>query len=199
MYLFTKVSSHGNTDCPPKVCSSPAFSEQWLSLRGTSWDSPLQCAEAGIFSNVTAASCLWEIYSGNKIVLDCCSNKVRVLRARTVAVSTSSVIHLSYYNIAFPPSLWCLLLSEARFLSHQRVEGLVGANPQCYTTHLVEFFCDWQLMWTFLLRLYKINLGGFSHLSRLSISITACRRNYLVWCLSSVLSTLFLSLLSGIA
>lgn len=69
--------------------------------------------------------------------------KSKVLRARTVAVLTTSVIHSCCCNSAFPPSLWCFLLPGAGFLSHQTVRGLVGANPQCYTTHLVEFFGLW--------------------------------------------------------
>lgn len=142
MYLFTKVSPHGNTDCPPKVCSSPTFAEQWLPVRGISWDFPPWCCEAVIFINVTAVSCLWEIHSGTKIVLDFSSNKVKgkVLRARIGAVLATSVIQSCCCNSVFPPSLWCFLLPGAGFLSHQTVGGLVGANPQRYATHLVEFF-----------------------------------------------------------
>lgn len=103
--ISTKVSSHGNTSCPPKVCSSSAFAEQWLPVRGKSWDSPLWCCEAVIFNNVTAASCLWEIHGGNKIVLDYCLNKVKLLRARPVPVWTTSEIHFCCCNSAFPPSI----------------------------------------------------------------------------------------------
>lgn len=67
--------------------------------------------------------------------------------------------------------------------------------PPCW----IFLVCGSQLMWAFLLWLYKINLGGFSHLRRLSSSVSGCRRAHLAWCLSSVLSTLLLSLLSGLA
>lgn len=87
---------------------------------------PLCGAVKLIFSNVTAASCLWETHSGNKIVLDYCSTEVRVLRARTVAVLTTSVIHSCCCNSAFTPSFWCFLLLGAGFLSYQRTQRGLG-------------------------------------------------------------------------
>lgn len=101
------------------------------------------------FISFTAASYLWEIPGGNGIGLGCSSNKGegKVLRARTLPVLAASTIQSCCCNSAFLPFFWCLLLPGAGFLSHQIVGGLVGANPPCYTTHLVEFFWSVSHSW----------------------------------------------------
>lgn len=101
------------------------------------------------FISFTAASCLWEIRGGNGIVWGYSSNKVegKVLRARTLAVLAASTIQSCRCNSAFLPFFWCLLLPGAGFLSRQTVGGLVGANPECYTTDLVEFFWSVSHSW----------------------------------------------------
>lgn len=149
MSLFTKDSSPGNTGCPLKVCSSRGFAERWLPVKGTSRDSPPQ------LSVIFYWFCCCFLFVGDSCQeWDCFGLQFRwSLRKSPESQDrgcfghfNNPVLLLSLSFSGFP------LLAAAGFLSHQTLCGLEGANPQCYATHLVEFF--WSVSHRWLGRFY---------------------------------------------